>query len=185
MEGYGPETYGQRWAEVYDDRFGSAGTTQDTVAVLADLANGGRVFELGVGTGRIAIPLAQRGLEVHGIDASAAMFARLRERPGGEDVEATLGDFADVDVDGKFDLVFVVFNTLFALTSQEQQVRCFEQVARHLADGGVFVVEAFVPDVTRFDSVSACERMRSRPAASTSRYPGTTRQRRPCRASTW
>lgn len=104
-----------------------------------------------IGTGRIALPLAGRGIEVHGIDASEAMIARLRAKPGGERIPVTVGDFADVAVEGRFRLVYLVFNTLFALPSQDDQVRCFRNVAAHLTDDGVFVIEAFVPDLARFD----------------------------------
>jgi SAM-dependent methyltransferase len=109
------------------------------------------VLELAVGTGRIALPLSERGIDVHGVDVSEAMVARLRSKPGGEQVPVTIGNFADVPVEGQYALVYVVFNTLFALQTQEAQVRCFENVAAHLAESGVFVVEAFVPDLTRFD----------------------------------
>lgn len=153
MEGYGPETYGDRWADVYDEYFaGFFGESREaTLAVLAELARGGPVLELAVGTGRLAIPLAARGLAVHGIDASEAMVAKLRAKPGGDAIGVTIGDFADVAVDGSFPLVFVAFNTFYALTTQDDQVRCFENVAAHLTDDGVFVVEGFVPDVARFD----------------------------------
>jgi SAM-dependent methyltransferase len=150
---YGPETFGERMADVYDTWVGSRLTearTLEAVEVLADLAADGTVLELAIGTGRVALPLAARGLSVHGIDASEAMVAKLREKPGGDAIPVTIGDFADVAVDGAFDLVFVVFNTLFNLTSQDHQVRCFHNVARHLTAGGVFVVEAFVPDIASF-----------------------------------
>lgn len=144
MEGYRPSTYGDRWADIYDEwtdqRIGAS--TQATIDGLADLAAGGRVLELAIGTGRIALGLVARGLEVHGIDASEEMIAKLRAKPGGEAIPVTIGDFADVDADGRFDLVFVAFNTFFALTTQDDQVRCFANVARHLTDDGVFVIEA-------------------------------------------
>ena len=127
------------------------------VAFLAELAASGPVLELAIGTGRIALPLAERGIDVHGIDASEKMVARLRSKPGGDGIPVTIGDFADVAVEGQFTLVYVVFNTLFALLTQEAQVRCFENVAAHLADGGAFVVEAFVPDLTRFDRAQRVE----------------------------
>jgi SAM-dependent methyltransferase len=153
MDGYGPSTYGDRWADIYDEwtdrRIGAS--TQATIAGLTDLAGAGRVLELAIGTGRIALGLAERGLEVHGIDASEAMVAQLRDKPGGDRIPVTIGDFADVDVAGRFDLVFVAFNTFFALTTQDEQVRCFDNVARHLTDDGVFVIEAFVPDLARFE----------------------------------
>jgi SAM-dependent methyltransferase len=154
MQGYGPSTYGDRWADIYDDwtqqRLGAA-VTQAAIDGLAELADGGRVLELAIGTGRIALGLVERGLEVHGLDASEEMVARLRAKPGGEDLPVTIGDFADVGVDGRFDVVFVAFNTFFALTTQDDQIRCFENVARHLTDDGVFAIEAFVPDPARFD----------------------------------
>jgi SAM-dependent methyltransferase len=125
--------------------------TEAAVAFLAELAGSGPVLELAIGTGRIALPLAKRGIDVRGIDASEEMVARLRSKPGGANIHVTFGDFADVAVEGRYTLIYVVFNTLFALQTQEEQVRCFENVAAHLADDGVFVVEAFVPDLTRFD----------------------------------
>jgi SAM-dependent methyltransferase len=140
-------------AEVYDTWYGTRlaeATTIQSVEVLADLAAGGTILELAIGTGRVALPLAARGLSVHGIDASEAMIARLRDKPGGDAIPVTIGDFADVPVDGAFDLVFLVFNTLFNLTSQDDQVRCFKNVAQHLTARGVFVVEAYVPDLSRF-----------------------------------
>jgi SAM-dependent methyltransferase len=109
------------------------------------------VLELAIGTGRIALPLAERGIDVRGIDASEEMVARLRSKPGGDRIPVSIGDFADVAVDGQFALVYVVFNTLFGLQTQDAQIRCFENVAAHLADGGAFVVETFVPDLSRFD----------------------------------
>ena len=125
--------------------------TDGAVTFLAELAGSGPVLELAVGTGRIALPLAERGIEVHGIEASEAMVARLRSKPGGDRVPVTIGDFADVQIGGRYALVYVVYNTLFALSSQEAQILCFRNVAAHLAEGGVFVVEAFVPDLSRFD----------------------------------
>jgi SAM-dependent methyltransferase len=130
------------------------------VAFLVEHAAAGPVLELGVGTGRLALPLAARGVEVHGIDASERMVARLRSKPGGERLPVTVGDFTDVAVAGRFQLVFVAFNTFFALLTQDAQVRCMAGVAGRLLPGGAFVVEAFVPDLTRFDhgqEVSAVE----------------------------
>ena len=140
-----------RMAEVYDEWFGVPSDTEDTVAFLSDLAGRGPVLELGIGTGRIALPLAQRGHEVHGVDASEAMVEKLRGKNGGESTPVTIGDFAELDVEGDFSLVYVVFNTFFALLSQEDQVRCFSNVSRRLQERGVFVIEAFVPDMTRWD----------------------------------
>lgn len=151
MTEYEPSTYGDRIAGIYDDLHAWHLDTETTVEALAELAGEGPVLELGVGTGRIAAPLAERGLEVHGIDASEEMVARLREKPGGDRVEVAIGDFAEVPAPGgPYSLVFVVFNTIYALQTQDEQIRCFEAVARVLAPGGRFVVESFVPDVSRF-----------------------------------
>ena len=150
MEGYQPSTYGDRIADVYDELYASLDPTP-AAETLAGLAGAGPALELAVGTGRIALPLAARGVEVHGIDASEAMVAKLREKPGGEAIPVTMGDFADVGVEGRYSLVYVAFNTFFALLSQDDQVRCFANVAAHLTEGGVFVLEAFVPDLARFD----------------------------------
>jgi SAM-dependent methyltransferase len=151
VKDYGPETYGDRIAGVYDDLYGQQLDTTAAVEALARLAGSGPVLELAIGTGRIAVPLAQRGIDVHGIDASEQMVARLREKPGGADIPVTMGDFADVAVSGSFGLVYLVFNTIFALLTQDDQVRCFENVAKRLSAGGRFVVEAFVPDPGRWD----------------------------------
>jgi SAM-dependent methyltransferase len=145
---YTHETYGERVAGVYDDWY----TEYDPHAVdaLAEIAGDGRVLELGIGTGRMALPLSAKGVEVHGIDAAESMISRLRSKPGGEKITIAPGNFAEVAVEGKFALVYIVFNTFFALSSQEEQVQCFRNVAAHLDAGGCFVIEAFVPDVTRF-----------------------------------
>jgi len=151
MEGYDASTYGDKIAGIYDDLYGTLFDVEATVELLSHLAHGEPALELAVGTGRIALPLAAAGVEVTGIDISEEMVARLRSKPGGEDIPVVIGDFADVDVEGAFGLVYLVFNTLFALTTQENQVRCFDNVAKRLSADGVFVVEAFVPDITRFD----------------------------------
>jgi SAM-dependent methyltransferase len=145
-----PAAYGERIAAIYDELHGGMLDTEDAVARIAELAGGGPVLELGIGTGRLALPLVERGIEVHGIDASEAMVARLRSKPGGDRITVTMSDFRDVPVEGTYPLIVVAFNTIFALTSQEDQVRCFAAVAGHLSEGGVFVVEAFVPDPSRF-----------------------------------
>jgi len=151
MEDYGLPTYGDRIADAYDAWVSTlARDTEGTVEFLADVAGAGPVLELGVGTGRVSLPLAARGLDVHGIDASEAMVAKLREKPGGEAIPVTVGDFADVGVEGRYSLVFVVFTTFFALLTQDDQVRCFRNVAEHLTDDGAFLVEVFVPDLGRF-----------------------------------
>jgi SAM-dependent methyltransferase len=152
---YDAESYGEAWADDYDDFYGEQlrADTDTAVTFLAGIAREGRALELGVGTGRIAIPLAERGVEVHGIDASEPMLERLRDKPGSEHVHIAVGDFADVAVGGDpFDLVYVVANTIFVLTDQDTQVRCLANVARRLAPGGAFVIEAFVPDLARFDA---------------------------------
>jgi methyltransferase family protein len=140
-------------AAIYDSYVDPAvgATTDSAVDFLSGLVGTGRALELGVGTGRIALPLMHRGAQVHGMDASAAMLDRLRAKPGGGHIHLTAGDFADVPVEGEFDLVYVVFNTFFALLEQESQIRCFQRVSEHLADNGVFVIEAFVPDPTLYD----------------------------------
>jgi hypothetical protein len=136
-------SFGEDVADRYDDV--PRGDETAAVAFLEPLAGGGPALELAIGTGRIALPLAARGISVHGVDLSPAMVARLRRKPGGDQIPVTMGDFADVPVPGRFRLIYVVFNTLFNLLTQEAQVRCFENVAAHLTDDGSFVVEAFVP----------------------------------------
>ena len=130
-------------AAIYDDT--PRGDEREAVGFLEQLARGGPALELAVGTGRIALPLAGSGIRVDGIDLSPAMVAKLRAKPGGDQISVTMGDFADVAVPGNYPLVFVVYNTLFNLLTQEDQTRCFENVAAHLTDDGSFVVEAFVP----------------------------------------
>ena len=146
MKGYTASTYGDRIADVYDEFYRPANITE-RVEVLAELSGRGRALELGIGTGTFALPLADRGVEVHGIDASEAMVDRLRAKENGATVPVTIGDFADVDVGGTFSLIFVISNTFFMLSTQEEQTRCFENVASHLDESGVFLVHAFVPDV--------------------------------------
>jgi SAM-dependent methyltransferase len=150
MTEYAASTYGERIAEVYDSWY-TGQDTEGAVEFLFGLARGGDALELGIGTGRVALPLAARGVRVHGIDASPAMIGKMQTKPGGEKIPVTLGDFADVPVQGLFDLIYVVFSTFFALLTQETQVKCFQSCAGHLKDSGVFVLENFVPDVTRFD----------------------------------
>jgi SAM-dependent methyltransferase len=125
---------------------------EPAVDFLAALAGGGRALELGIGTGRIALPLAARGVPVHGIDLSAAMVARLREKPGAEAIGVTVGDFATTRVDGTFALAYLVFNTISNLTAQAQQVDCFGNVAAHLAPGGCFVIEVGMPELQRLSA---------------------------------
>lgn len=130
-------------ADIYDAE--PRGDELSTVALLGELARGGPALELAVGTGRIALPLAAQGIRVDGVDLSPEMVAKLRAKPGGEHLSITMGDFADVPVEGTYRLIFIVFNTLFNLLTQEDQVRCFANVANHLTEDGLFVVEAFVP----------------------------------------
>jgi SAM-dependent methyltransferase len=146
-----PASYGDRWAAVYDEEHASLDPTP-AVNLLAELADGGPVLELGIGTGRVAIPLLRRGVEVHGIEASQAMVAQLRKKLHGEELPVTLGDMADVRVDGSYEVVFAVFNTFFSLLEQDRQMTCFANVARVLAPSGVFVLECAVPDTSRFEN---------------------------------
>jgi len=148
MNFYNHETYGEHVAGVYDEWYSDY--DPHAIDALAELAHGGRALELGIGTGRFALPLSANNVEVHGIDAASSMINRLRSKPGGDRLTITQGNFADVPVEEEFALVYIVFNTFFALSSQEEQVRCFRNVAAHLAPGGCFVIEAFVPDLTRF-----------------------------------
>jgi SAM-dependent methyltransferase len=124
---------------------------EPVVDVLVELAGGGPVLELGIGTGRIALPLAGRGLRVHGIDLSPEMVAQLRKKPGGADLLVALGDFSTTRVDAAFSLVYLVRNTIMNLTTQEAQVACFENVASHLVPGGCFAVEVVVPNTRRLE----------------------------------
>src|SRR5215471_16719832 len=145
-----PAFYGDRWAAVYDDHHGQM-DPGPAVEFLAGLARDGRVLELAIGTGRVALPLAARGIAVEGIDASAAMVERLRAKPGGASIPVVMGDMAEVGTTGPFGLVYLVFNSLFGLLTQAKQADCFRNVARALGPGGVFVIECFIPDLSRFD----------------------------------
>ncbi len=152
MKDYEPIlSFGREATEAYDDvqRFSKTPSRSDraaAVAFLAELAGDGPALELAIGTGWIALPLAACGICVDGIDLSPAMVARLRAKPGGEQLSVTIGNFADVPVPGTYRLIFVVANSLFNLLTQEDQVLCFENVAAHLADDGAFLIEAFRPD---------------------------------------
>jgi SAM-dependent methyltransferase len=159
MEGYGPESYGDAIADVYDDWYGDLADTDATVDALVALArrvHATRVLELGVGSGRLALPLAANDLEVWGVDASKAMVERLRTKPGAAGLRVAVGDMATLDLsaitDGpqaRFGLVFVAINTFFNLTSAGAQQRCLQRVREVLAPDGLFVLEAFVPDLDR------------------------------------
>ena len=143
-DGYFDEPVAARYDESAAEMFEPA-AVDPVVDFLAGLAGEGRALELGIGTGRIALPLARRGVAVHGIELSNAMAARLREKPGGDEVGVTIGDFATTTVDGAFSVAYVVFNTIMNLTTQAEQVACFRNVAAHLEPGGCFVVEVMVP----------------------------------------
>jgi SAM-dependent methyltransferase len=147
-DGYFGEPVAAMYDETSDKMFDPA-VVDPTVDFLAELAGDGRALELGIGTGRIALPLAARGVEVHGIELSRAMAARLRAKPGGEGIRVTIGDVATAKVDGTFRLAYLVFNTIMNLTTQAAQVACFRNVAAHLEPGGRFVIEVGVPDLQR------------------------------------
>ncbi len=144
--------FGEQVAATYDESqnpmFDPA-VIEPTVALLTELAGDGRALELGIGTGRIALPLAARGVEVHGIELSKATADRLRAKPGGHDVDVTIGDFATAKVEGTFRLAYLVFNTIMNLTTQAAQVACFRNVAAHLEPGGRFLIETMIPDLRR------------------------------------
>jgi SAM-dependent methyltransferase len=147
-DGYFDERVAARYDESSSEMFARE-AVEPAVDFLAALAGDGRALELGIGTGRIALPLAGRGVEVHGIDLSRAMVARLREKPGGEGIPVAIGDFATTRVDGAFSLAYLVFNTINNLTTQEEQVACFRNVEAHLEPGGSFVIEVGVPELRR------------------------------------
>jgi SAM-dependent methyltransferase len=136
--------YDESSAEMFDPA-----VVEPAVDFLAELAGDGDALELGIGTGRIALPLAARGVRVHGIDLSEAMVARLRAKPGGEDIDVAIGDFATAKVEGTFALAYLVFNTIDNLTTQDEQVACFQNVAAHLEPGGCFVIEVGIPQLRR------------------------------------
>jgi hypothetical protein len=144
--------FGQRVAAHYDERYANLSdpaVVDPIVEFLADLAGDGAALELGIGTGRIALPLAARSVRVHGIDLSEAMLSRLGAKPGAEAIGVTRGDFATATVDGVFSLVYLVANTIMNLTTQDEQVACFRNAASHLASGGCFVIEVVVPGLQR------------------------------------
>jgi len=146
--------FDERVAARYDEsgevaEMSDAAVVDPVVDLLVEIAGNGRALELGIGTGRIALPLTQRGVPVHGIDLSKAMVARLRAKPGGEDIGVTNGDFTTTTVDGTFSVAYLVFNTIENLTTQAAQVACFRNVAAHLEPGGCFVIEVGVPGLQR------------------------------------
>jgi SAM-dependent methyltransferase len=147
-ENYFDERIAERYETYWPNLFDRA-TVDPAVSFLADLAGTGAALELGVGTGRIALPLAQRGVRLHGIELSAAMVSRLRTKPGADDIGVTIGDFANTRVDETFELAYLVRNTIMNLTTQDEQVACFRNVAAHLRPGGRFVIEVIVPALRR------------------------------------
>jgi SAM-dependent methyltransferase len=147
-DGYFDERVAARYDESAADMF-EAGVVNPVIDFLVDVAGSGRALELGIGTGRIALPLAQRGVPVHGIEISKAMVERLRSKPGGADIGVTIGDFATATVEGSFSVAYLVFNTIMNLTTQAAQVSCFRNVSAHLEPGGCFVIEVSVPDLQR------------------------------------
>lgn len=152
MSSDGDGYFGERVAATYDDASGhefQPSVVNATADFLAQLAGKGRALELAVGTGRIALPLARRGVPVHGIDLSRAMVARLRAKPGGDAIGVTMGDFSTTRADGTFSLVYLVFNTIMNVTTQAAQVECFRNAAAHLEPGGCFVIEVMVPDLRK------------------------------------
>lgn len=148
MEEYDDSTYGQRIAEVYDAFYMDYDPA--SIELLAELARGGPALELGIGTGRIALPLYEKGVSVQGIDASEAMLSQLRAKPHGAEIEVLTGSFAEFKLEQRFSLIYVVFNTFFGLLTQEEQVQCFKSVREHLSPEGVFLLDVFVPNLCRF-----------------------------------
>ena len=147
-DGYFDERVAARYDESSVEMF-QPEAVDPVLDFLADLAGSGRALELAIGTGRIALPLAQQGVPVHGIDMSKAMAAKLRAKPGGDDIGVTIGDFATTTVDGTFSLAYLVFNTISNLTTQAAQVACFRNVSAHLEPGGCFVIEVGIPELQR------------------------------------
>ncbi|HET9779482.1 MAG TPA: class I SAM-dependent methyltransferase [Propionibacteriaceae bacterium] len=144
--------FGEPVAERYDEStadLSGPASVDPVVDFLFDLSFDGTALELGIGTGRIALPLSQRGIRVHGIDLSEAMVARLRAKPGADRIGVTVGDFATTTVEGRFSVAYLVFNTIMNLTTQDEQIACFQNVAAHLQPGGCFVIEVMVPDLQR------------------------------------
>lgn len=142
----GDNTYGDDHFGVYDALFGQRDDVDSVGSLLAEVAGGGRVLEFGVGTGRLAIPLAARGVEVHGVDNSERMLAVLRSKPAAAAIKTYLGDVTTIRIPESFQLVFIAFSTIYLMGSQQAQVECFRNAARHLPAGGRFLLEVFVHD---------------------------------------
>ena len=158
MAEYDTSQYGECWADAYDEFYAGRADQEACVEFLREAAGGGCALELGIGTGRVAIPLAGRGVPVAGIEASPSMIAKLREKPGGGAIAVHQADFTSFSLGRTFSLVYVVFNTIFYLPGQDEQVSCFQSVAEHLDDGGSFVVEAVVPGVASSVQVADVDR---------------------------
>ncbi len=148
-DGYDASIYGERISSKYDEWYGSC--EKSVIDLICEYADGGTIFELGIGTGRIAIPLVERGLSVAGIDASRAMVEQMKKKSGSESIRVQIGDFSCFSADKHYDMAFVAFNTFFLLPDQEQQINCFRSVHKLLSSEGRFLIEAFVPDLKRFD----------------------------------
>jgi SAM-dependent methyltransferase len=138
------KSYDSRWADLFDPS-----VVEPAVSLLAELAGPGPALELGIGTGRLALPLSRKGIRVHGIELSPQMVAELRKKAGADQLDVVVGDFATATVDGSFQLAYLVRNTITNLTTQEEQVQCFQNVARHLVAGGCFVIEVYIPELRR------------------------------------
>lgn len=150
MKGFGSRTFGELYAEEYD-ALHDPGTTDDCVNLIAELAQNRTLLELAIGSGRVALPLKTRGCDICGFDASPEMLNLLKQKPGGSEIETWVADMADFSIGRKFGFAFLVFNTLYNLTTQSAQVSCFRSVADHLDPGGLFLVEAFMPNRERFE----------------------------------
>jgi SAM-dependent methyltransferase len=148
LDAHAPGSYGDETAHSYDDWFGEWPSLGHLVERVTEFAGPGPVLELGIGTGPLALPLLERGIAVHGIDTSEQMVARLRAKPGGERIPVTIGDFAELPVTGSFSVVFVAKGSFFHLPAQDEQLRCFANVARRLQPGGVFILDGLLPDET-------------------------------------
>jgi SAM-dependent methyltransferase len=160
--------FGDDVAETYDAEVAEEFTRSaidSVVTMLAEFATDGGALELGIGTGRIALPLSERGIDVEGIDLSASMVEKMRLKPGGRDIRVVLGDFASASMDRTFDVVYLVFNTIMNLTSQQEQIACFANAAAHLRPGGRFVVEVMVPDLRRMAPGESVRPFKVRPDA--------------------
>ncbi|MCH2250159.1 MAG: class I SAM-dependent methyltransferase [Cognatishimia sp.] len=150
MKKFGPGTFGKLHAETYD-ALHNPGTTDQAVSLLAELAGNGHTLELAIGTGRVALPLAEQGVDITGFDASPEMLEKLKQKPGGNRIPTSVADMASFDLEERFDFAFLIFNTIYNLTRQEDQVSCFQNVAKHLNPRGKFLVETFVPSKETFE----------------------------------